>query len=338
MQTTTTGNAGAHGAAPAAAGLPSPIFIVGSGRSGTSVLTWALGQHPNVLPLPETHWIARASIQMLQLHEFGTVNGKFSHLGALDWSDEDFFAAYGRAIDGLVASTREPRLRFIRKEAARKGGLPEARIEELERAGQLSPDPSLVSARNYQVVRAPTEPKVRWVDGTPENTGYMYSLSLLFPGARFIHLLRDPVAVARSLMSFSRAGSAGKDHGEEEAFGAWLRLTEFAELGERALGADRVLRVDFEDLTRSPEATLRRCLRFVGEEFAPECLLPMNERINSSGARAGVPEPSAAGPAARRAIALHDRLRSTPPGSPQAEAREALRRHVLEFARSVNVR
>ncbi len=42
----------------------------------------------------------------------------------------------------------------------------------------------------FQIARADSDPKSRWVDGTPEYSMGIPALRKLFPDARFIHLLR----------------------------------------------------------------------------------------------------------------------------------------------------
>jgi hypothetical protein len=129
--------------------------------------------------------------------------------------------------------------------------------------------------------RSPEDPKERWVDGTPENSFFVEGLAELFPEARFIHLVRDFKAVVRSLCGFHRIG--GRRHDPSEACRRWIRHAKACAEAEKKLGSQRVLRVLNRELAADPEGLVRACLDFVGEEFTPDCLLPLNQRINSSG-------------------------------------------------------
>src|SRR5690348_5402217 len=230
----------------------SPVFVVGSYRSGTSIFCWCLGQHPNLVNLPETNWLARLGIDLENLYRLGTVNGKFSHLQQAGVSQDDFFRLFGEGVDRLIQTTNSTLI-------------------------EKSPKPG---GKNFPRRRSANDPKRRWVDATPENSHYIYPLSKMFPGAKFIHLLRNPHDVASSLMKFSRTG--GRDYEHDEAYRTWTRLTRAAIAGERALGAGRVMRLRYEDFTGTPEAAFRQALAFLGEEYAADCLTPLESKINSS--------------------------------------------------------
>ncbi len=66
-------------------GMSHPIFIIGAPRSGTSILTWCLGQHSNIQLIEETSWIARMGLRLREIWALGVANNSHSHLGSLGW-------------------------------------------------------------------------------------------------------------------------------------------------------------------------------------------------------------------------------------------------------------
>ena len=84
-----------------------PIFVVGSPRSGTSILTWCLGQHPNILVLPESGWMGDFAIDLAIRYQIGAARGSRSILSAMDIQREEFFAHFGQSINDLILNHRK---------------------------------------------------------------------------------------------------------------------------------------------------------------------------------------------------------------------------------------
>src|SRR5439155_12159805 len=119
-----------------------PIFIVSSGRSGSTILTWCLGQHPNIIPQEESDWLGPFAIDAASAYQRGTARGQRGQLSANFVHREEFLAGLGQAINELILSHRR-------------------KFEDMNLRGQAGWQPP-----PFPISRSGDEPKSRWVDGT----------------------------------------------------------------------------------------------------------------------------------------------------------------------------
>lgn len=136
-----------------------PFFVVGSARSGTTLLRLMLNSHPDVAVPPESRFITE-----LYTDEEVDAERTLQALG-----EHHRFGAWELSLDD------------VRKELGRSG-----RVHFVD-----------VIAAAYQAY-AKARGKVRWGDKTPRYVEHMPLISGLFPDARFVHLVRDGRNVALS--------------------------------------------------------------------------------------------------------------------------------------------
>ena len=109
--------------------------------------------------------------------------------------------------------------------------------------------------------------KARWGDQSPLNERHADEIIAGYPGAKFLHLVRDPRDCFRAEVERGVRGPGAV--GPTTA--AWVRSTHFAARNaERYPESYRVVR--YESLVTDPAAAVRSVCEFLGEPFVPSML------------------------------------------------------------------
>lgn len=214
-----------------------PLFVVGVGRSGTSLLHSALAAHPGIAALPETAILRE---QILS----GRLRAAFAKEG----------------VDGVVRSLRSaPRLE-------RTGVM----VDTLVQAG-LDEHARFSATRLYEglLQTRVSTPEIAWVlDKDPRLIERIPQIASRWPEARVIHIIRDPrdVIASKKLAAWSRKKSS--------ALHALIGMGQLALgrlSGPRALGT-RYLELRYETLLAEPARTLAAACAFLDLPYEPGIL------------------------------------------------------------------
>lgn len=155
-------------------------------------------------------------------------------------------------------------------------------LRRLPRLRELGIDPGAVVARLRPAMSpgeaisavfeayAEARGKTRWGDKTPLYMQHLPLVERLFPGALFVHLIRDGRDAALSYLSVP-AGlmTVSWGHPRDAAGFAcqWASEVSAAERLATRVGASRFLELRYEDLVREPQPALERVCAFAGLAF-----------------------------------------------------------------------
>ena len=216
-------------------GPPAP-FVVGVGRSGTTLLRLMLDAHPEMAIPPETHFF------------------------------ESLLDASGRIRFGpkqaLHAIKEDPRRRWNDFGLAEEELL--ARLEAIPRFNVSD------AFRAFYELYAEKQGKPRWGDKTPTYIKHMRRIKRILPEARFIHVIRDGRDV--TLSNNKRVIERGHRDPVPAARSArrWQRQIEKARSDGPYIG--EYLEIRYEDLVTDTEPALRTVCEFVELDFDPVML------------------------------------------------------------------
>ena len=117
----------------------------------------------------------------------------------------------------------------------------------------------------------------RWLEQTPRYVFLYDSLRHMFPGARFIHVVRNG---RQAIDSMQRKFGLPFGH----CLRSW-KCHVTAGLEASRLGYGDLLQVHYEDIVRDPLCSMKAIFDFIGEELESVCLEALNQPINTAPGR-----------------------------------------------------
>lgn len=214
--------------------FPAP-FVVGVGRSGTTLLRMMLDSHPAIAIPPETHFVLPV-IQASGKVRFSptTLTKAIVHDERRRWND------FGLEEEDLLEAMQA--------------------VEPLNTADGL---------RAFYELYASKHDKQRWGDKTPDYVRKMKKIQNTLPEARFIHVIRD--GRDAGLSQNSRIVKRGKEPiPPKEMARRWRKR--IVKSREDAAEVEHYLEVRYEDLITDTESVLRRVCEHIELDFDPTML------------------------------------------------------------------
>jgi sulfotransferase family protein len=261
-----------------AAEMPSPVFIVGEARSGTSILYRSLQSHPRFMPAAGIDLVeSEATVALLDL--FGPADVGPGRLA-------DFLL--GQDALARVASDIAPlRSRRTLVRSATDGRI--RRLPVWRAAGEHH------VLRRYFIEAVRSRNVQRLVEKSPFNIRWVSHLGVAFPNARFIYMARHPLDVLSSYWRRYRNDPVTSEWGNITADTFCARWAENTVLAADIAKRDpRLMLIRYEEFTGRTEPSVRAVLDHVGEPFHEACLLQGERTTNWN------VEPHLHGPVAER--------------------------------------
>jgi hypothetical protein len=196
---------------------PSPIFIVGSERSGTTVFRLMLDHHPELAVCSEFEYV----VDGLEHGQVFPDVDEYCDQLEKNWIFQDHNLTIDRTLpyEALVDSF----------------------LEQVQTRSQAQQVLAVVHRNFDQLLR-------------------------LWPNARYIHIVRDPRDVARSVVGMGWAGNVW--YGVER----WLQVEEMWNRMKAQLPGDRYFEISLEELVQQPALTLQAVCRFIGVGYSAAML------------------------------------------------------------------
>lgn len=214
----------------------SPVIIIGAGRSGSTLLSAIFNEHPGISFFGESYFLAPHVWQRV-FEKHGLVMSYLSEWrNPKNLEGNEFEISEQRRVGELIAQ-------FV--------------------ADVMKTDPES-SRWGYKEI---------W-NGSPQFESFDWQIyDLIFPRAKYIHLVRNPFRYA-----ISTAGRKQKEFTRkifEDQLNNWVKMHEY---NSQRADTGRYYLVRYEDIVGKPKETIREVLEFVGIEWNVNCLNVLQRR------------------------------------------------------------
>jgi hypothetical protein len=219
--------------------MPSPIFIVGANRSGTTLLRLILNAHSRIA-IPEELIYFDSFLEGVPIEQ---------------WESPGLSV---RKFQNFVEKFLTENCRFLN----------ELEKHQLKRDILEGPHDLRHPYKKTLESWARHWNKPRWGEKTPGNLFYADVIVEMFPSARFIHMVRDPRAVVASMQGASFFPN-------DIVFNAlsWRKhVREGLSTLTENVSADQRTTIRYEDLVSEPEETVQKLCTFLDEPYEPQVL------------------------------------------------------------------
>lgn len=232
-------------------GTVGQAFLVGCPRSGTTLLQRLLSTHPDIVSLPETHFLQRL-LRYGDRHRESARGWRWKNLHGLRHALQ---AGIGWVPRGQVRQAW--------------AGVPELIPATAPLPALASVTTQLHAFADAMAVHRDHARAQLWLEKTPDHLFYLRSISRHLPQARVIHLLRDGEEVVASLHAAAMRYPAWHVYADvDRAVDRWNCAIAAS---ENWLHDQRHLWVRYEQLLAQPERELARIFAFLGCAYV-DCL------------------------------------------------------------------
>ncbi len=234
----------------------SPIFICGNLKSGTSLLLQLSDNHKNIFSMPgDSFFIKRFSdSKNIDINE----TAKYWLKRMMNPTGQEPFLPYGKS-----ERVHQNFINFLHYFILTEK-------KEVFKSVVLS---FIISAKyeNLKNIKY-------WVEKTPLNELYTEKLSELFPKAKFINVVRDPIQNIISLKRLDKVRNRKSNMLQKALFQVFLIKQSLK--NQKNIKDYKI--ITYENLTEDTEKTMKEISRFLGVEFSESLTVPTINGISAT--------------------------------------------------------